>query len=771
MRHILILFVWLIASDTVVAQRTLNLKTLESKEGVEETIPTRDIEEVADGLIVTYTFDRLILQDDPLFENLKLAKVNGFWLNTKEGEPSVPIRWDTFIVPNSESNVVVVDSSYVDLPLELSPSRPLLSNSGNTFYTKESVKPISQYEGYFPKGTIPYTRKNKYREQPLLEVCISPVQYDCVNKKTRIYTKIQYKIQYGEKFNRTRFTAVNNSLKGNPFLQNIALNGSLYTTRNERSGVAQQIATSGYQIISVPKYASAVYKFAEWKRTLGFNVIVSMQSSWDTTSVKNVVSTNNIEHLLIIGGQNDVPGVIRHQVVDGELRYYPTDLYYGCMTSGYNPIIHRGRIPVSTEAEAMTVVNKIIDYEKNPVSDNDFYNTAVHCAYFEDQKDPYYGRDGYEDRRFTQTSERIRNRMLSLINTVYRVYWTEMVVTPTHWNYGDYGYGEAIPNELLVSNYPWDGNASNITNHINNKAFYVLIRDHGNVQEWAYPYYSTNHINSLENGNYLPVVFSICCLTGKFNESNCFCEAFLKKEDGGCVAIYGATQSSLSGANDVLAEGMFDAIWPSSDLLPHFPTTNPSSYYTPTPTPTYRLGQILDQGLKRVDEAYLGTLTRSWYPRYTSELFHCFGDPSMMICTESPSTFTNASIVRQDGVITVNTGGETATITYYNRRTGLIESFVGTFHTYTDDPEISICISAHNKVPYIDMGSIYIQNTTLSNSGYYEANTINVGNHVTTNQAQGDVFFLQGNYKLAGNEIELHPGTNISVGASVEIGR
>ena len=69
------------------------------------------------------------------------------------------------------------------------------------------------------------------------------------------------------------------------------------------------------------------------------------------------------------------------------------------------------------------------------------------------------------------------------------------------------------------------------------------------------------------------------------------------------------------------------------------------------------------------------------------------------------------------------------------------------------------------------MGSIYIQNTTLSDGGYYEANTIKVGNHVTTSQAQGDVYFLQGNYKLAGNEIELHPGTNISVGASVEIGR
>ena len=64
---------------------------------------------------------------------------------------------------------------------------------------------------------------------------------------------------------------------------------------------------------------------------------------------------------------------------------------------------------------------------------------------------------------------------------------------------------------------------------------------------------------------------------------------------------------------------------------------------------------------------------------------------------------------------------------------------------------------------------LYIQNQTLANSGYYEAKTIKVGKNVTTTQPQGEVNFSQGNYNLVGKQIELHPGTRISVGSTMKI--
>lgn len=131
----------------------------------------------------------------------------------------------------------------------------------------------------------------------------------------------------------------------------------------------------------------------------------------------------------------------------------------------------------------------------------------------------------------------------------------------------------------------------------------------------------------LNNGSKLPVVFSINCLTGKFNHvRDCFAETFLKKENGGCVGIIAASEASLSGYNDALSEMMFDAIWPSNVLRIDMPDFGPD-HRENVAKPVYELGRILDMGMK-----YLSVIEGVYLNRmYTRELFHCFGDPSMKI--------------------------------------------------------------------------------------------------------------------------------------------
>ena len=765
--------------STLSAQKTIYLDTKKEIIGIEKTTPIREIEKRQDGVVVTYRFNKIALKNDPLYSSAKTIIIDGFWPNNNVGEPAVLSRWDTFVVPDTSAKIVVIDSAFIEFPLEISPARPLLTNSGNDSYSRSNVMPITSYEGFSPSSLISNTRNDNYRGQNLLDVCVTPVQYDYVNKKVRVFTLIQYGIRYNAVDLENSISRLSRErVNGNTFLDNIALNVpslELFHGSNVKSPSLINFS-SNYLIVSTPKYSTAVNRFAEWKRTLGFDVKVEMRESWDTTMVKNFVHeayvTDSIEYLLIIGGHSDVPGVIRNRYFNGKDHYHPTDLYYGCMTNGYTPDIFRGRILANTCEEAMTIIDKIINYEKNPVTDESFYRTSVHCAYFQDD-DQYVGnvitrpKDGYEDRRFVLTSERIRDGMLSVIDSITRVYKTENGVNPTNWNNGTFANGEGIPEELKKPRFAWDGDSTRITTCINQKAFYVLMRDHGSEDCWGDPSYTNSCINNLSNGNYLPVVFSICCFTGKFDVSNCFCENFLKKKNGGCVAIYGATQSSLSGPNDVMAEGMFDAIWPSLNLRPQFGIINAS--YSPTPTPTFRLGQILDQGLKRSDEAYLNT-SCAWYPRYTSELFHCFGDPSMMIYTAQPTVYSNAVITRQsDGMIYVNTGGVRSKITFYNRRTGEVFSCIGYTVSHTGDSETSVCISAHNKIPYLDAGTLYIQNQTLNNGGYYEAKVIKVGKHVTNTQPVGEAVFSHGDYHLVGKEIKLNSGTTISVGTSMEI--
>lgn len=745
---------WAICMPTI-AQRTLNLNTMEMSTGINKSMPTRDIEYDSDGVTVTYHFNSILINEDPLYDGASIIKIDGFWPSHSVGKPAILTRWDTFVIPDGKFKLALLDSTIVEYPLELSPARPVLSDFDYETHTKDNVKPIAAYKGLYPAALIPVTRKNMYRDKTLLEVCVCPIKYDYHNRKVRFYKEFKYKVYYNTDNEETS----NNYdyCSRNTFLNNIALNVSHNSPLESRASTSL-LPNSHYLIITVPKYAEAANRLAEWKRTLGFDVHILSKSSWTTTQIKDTIKNaySDIEYLLIIGGQSDVPAKSSNLI-----SIHRTDLYYGCLTTGYTPSIFRGRIPIRTPNEANIVVNKIINYEKNPCTIPSMYNTAIHCAYFENDS-----QSGYEDKRYTLTSERIRDYMLQIGKTIHRVYYTQSNIYPTYWNNGTYANGEPIPNELHKPNFAWDGDSTDIINYINQKSFYILYRDHGNIYEWSHPQFTVNNINSLNNGHAQPVVFSICCKTGNFDVSNCFCETFLKKENGGCSAIFGATEDSWSGHNDVLIEGIFDAIWPSSALWPSIPTAN--GINTNAPTPTFRLGQILDQGLRRVDEAYLGIgLERR--TQCTYELYHCFGDPSMMIYTDTPTPFSNASIVRQNGSIYVNTGGATATITYYNRRTGNVENYSGTTHTHTDDPEISVCISAHNKIPYIDAGTLYIQNATLTNSTYYEAKMIKVGNNVTTTQTQGDVNFSQGSYKLIGDQIELHPGTTISSGTTIEI--
>ena len=266
---------------------------------------------------------------------------------------------------------------------------------------------------------------------------------------------------------------------------------------------------------------------------------------------------------------------------------------------------------------------------------------------------------------------------------------------------------------MLKPAFAWDGNEGDIRRAINSGVFYVLHRDHGLVDCWENPYFSVKHVDMLQNGDLLPVVFCVNCDNGAF-QADCLAERFLRKQGGGAVAVIAASDISYSGYNDALACGLFDAIWPEPGLRPKFPGVN--SLGGETPAPTYELGQILDQAQVRVSETFgspdpsvsSNEKNDSFCRIVTKEIYHCFGDPSMQICTEMPAPFSGVSVTRGNGCVTVGNGGETARITFVNRRTGEVVSHIAPSAVYTtaDFEDVDVCVSGHNRIPYIDAGKL-----------------------------------------------------------------
>lgn len=749
-------------------QQSIHLSSGLTEDNVLLSAPTRNLKVLQDGVEVTYVFSVANIQKDDLYEGTYLWKMDGFGSEDETSKPSVLQRTDQIQIPSGKTaSVEVVSAEYKEYNYELAPARPPLTDSGNETYTKNNVKPIDVSLGIYPKDVVRKIDEQVYRGQKILNVEVFPIQYDVTRKVVRAYTKIAYKVKFVDASTRSSLddvVATPASISADDsFLKNTTISSSP-SARLEAYNTLGQNNTKGYLIVTIPKYAAAVNRLAEWKRTLGYDVTVQEKDSWSTEEVKGIISNlynkGNLYYLLLFGDYEDVPSYTSKTMGISHV----SDLRYGCMDGANDntPDIHRGRISVTNISEANTVVDKIIQYEKNPVSDAAFYNTGVNCAYFQD-----LDMDGYADRRFAQTSEDVRNYLTNLGYNITRIYTAYTNVTPKKWS-KYYSRGEDIPAELKKPLFAWNGSVTDVNNAINQGAFYVLHRDHGDVGGWGDPTYQSSDILKLTNGNKLPVVFSLNCLTGQYNGKTCFAETFLRKQNGGCVGILGATEVSYSGPNDVFAGGLFDAIWPNPGLRIVLPGQNSTGT---TPTPTFAMGQVLDQGFARLAEIYG---SNNSYTQYTKELFHYFGDPSMQIYTSKPTEFTNVQIVRGTNNVTVSLSNTSANISFYDKTTGKVLSYIGNTASFstTTPQSITVCVSGHNKIPFVQEGigtsTIYIQNETVSGSRTYDADLIKIGSSVTSSKQTGPVVFSNGTINLNAKEIIIEPNTTINESTTIK---
>ena len=230
----------------------------------------------------------------------------------------------------------------------------------------------------------------------------------------------------------------------------------------------------------------------------------------------------------------------------------------------------------NNEAQLQVMVTKFLEYERNPNTNFDFYNKPITAL-------------GWQTERWFQICseavggffKKVYNKLPTRINAIYSgsptTTWSTNVNTPTVVAYfgpaGTY-YIPLTPDSLGG----WSGGtAQMVINAINAGSFMLQHRDHGSTSGWGEPAFVSSHISSLTNtGTNLPYIFSVNCLTGKYNlSSECFAEKFHRYtyngQNAGCVGILAASETSYSFVNDVFVWGMYDNMWP--EFMPTFGTT------------------------------------------------------------------------------------------------------------------------------------------------------------------------------------------------------
>ena len=744
--YLILLFVFS-CIDTF-AQQTFNLGNSEYLDYMQNTFPTRNIVNTDDGIIITYYFENITVYPDSEFVGARTVHIDGFGDNMIEEEPLFPVRYDTYGNFKGEfHSITMVDSSFIDIPMELSPARKPLMES-KELLTIEQTKPIKSYDGFFPSTTISYCELGQVKNRQLLKMRITPVLYDHTNKTARFFKKISFKISTGTESHlyKTSSFSVDN------YLNNITENQVV--TNYTRTDTVETI-NNDYLIITTSGLEPAVSLFAEWKRTLGYNTQIVSRDVWDVDAIKAIIgnfyNADHFQYLLFVGDENIIPpSGYEYYSANGKTFYFPYDLDYLKFDNNDHSLdIIMGRLPVSNMEEARVIFKKIQNYELNPDSTTSFYNNVLLSTYFQDSE----SNPGYASHNYVESTEEVRTYLIAKEKTVNRVYFTESNVIPLY-----YQIGHPVPNELRKPGVAWDGDSADIKELIDDGTFLAIHRDHGWETRWYAPKYDTNDISSLVNGTKLPVVFSIDCQTGEYDyqDEESFVEAFLKHNDGGCVGIIAASGVTYTTPNNYLLKALIDVIWPNPGIMD-------SNIYEGR-TPVYKLGEILYQGLARANP---------YYPQIQNKkLYHCFGDPSMRIYTSKPSVFENINVVRNTNNVYVNTNNDETEIAIYNKSDGNISLFKGRSVTVPCDPNNTIVtISAPNKITYVDSpyATAYIQNQRVIGYRTYSTTQIYSGSYVDLNRPFGNVVFSGGLIELNNSSIEINGQTTIESNTSFTI--
>ena len=642
----------------------------------------------------------LQLQDGSVISTLYAPGASSY----EVGKPDIPIFAKWILVPNGTTPILRIDEGVPRIVknIDIAPVQPPkmdFEGAPDPPFTKDEAT-------YSTNADVPglfaeIKAVNRVRGQDCAIVWIYPYQYNPVRQELSIYENLTIEIEFdGE------VEAPPANLKSKPFesvFRRLAINANevlaveeniLQTLQDDEEAILNDDedflidgngVTGGcdYLIICPSAFQGAADTLADWKRLSGFRtkVVTTTTTGSTASNIETYIDGSQSwspapSYVLLVGDAEYIPCfyVLTHAsdpttptyggMMQGKVA---TDRYYGDTNGDEYADLYVGRLPADTNLEALTMIQKIISYERyppNPATYSTYYTKAGVAAYFQDNDD-----NSYADRRFAKTSEDIYQYLTASAGyTADRIYCTNST-TPTNWSTESWAIfendtsGAALPSYLLKPTFPWNGSTSDITTTVNNGIFLLTHRDHGSrlmysqnpsgywyPGGWADPEFRGTHAAALSNLQLLPVVWSLNCQTGWFdNETDeasydyysggsvfcefysnagdeCFCEEFMLNSLGGAVGVIGSTRVSYSGHNDRMTWGWMDAIWP--DFIEYHSGSYGGS------TPVYQMGPAFEYGRNYY-------LTKYWYgwdsTQTAIEEFHWFGDPTMEMHTGVPA--------------------------------------------------------------------------------------------------------------------------------------
>ena len=493
------------------------------------------------------------------------------------------------------------------------------------------------------------------RGLPMYLLEIPAGQYNPMTQELKLFKNVQINVHFKGGTGFLPDDITNGFDNGSVFVASTALNRASALATRFPGGI-REILGEELLILAPSVFRDEADRLATWKRTKGIatNVVeVGDGTRYNTADLIRALIKSHYDHdrikpsyILLFGDSDRIPTSEMGAPIEVGAATIGSDWPYAVMGTPETstvPDFAVGRIPEKSNFEMAIVVDKIIKYEQTPPAAPAFYGHAAIASQFQCCRDGVSA--GTDQRAFVETSEFARNVLAGQGKTVDRIYTETGTDTPRR-----YFDGTALPAALAPgSGFAWTGATADISTAYNAGRFLVIHRDHGGPDQWVNPFFGLDQIDALTNGDLTPVVFSVNCASGLFDNEQVpgvmgtatdgvyVAERMLRKLAGGAVGVLGDSRNSPTWANNALLRGYMDAIWPNAI----------SSFGSATSK--RRLGDILNHGktymLTQVGIGPAGAMPSADEATAELRLWHCFGDPTLEIWTANPHSFALPSVL------------------------------------------------------------------------------------------------------------------------------
>jgi hypothetical protein len=472
------------------------------------------------------------MRDEGEFATIELLD-EGF--STNIGQSKLPMMRAMVEIPQgSNPEIVILSDSWesttlsrLTLPDQIIPVQPSVEKDKGTPDSADFVIDTDFYnqDVFFPIDTVNIVETGEIRGRRFALVEISPVQYNPSTCELRIMSSCNVEIQLDT--SNLEQTYQNMQRYYSPRYENLFKATFINYGELEYDIVFSEKDPQGFLFIVYDDFFDEIQPLVDLKESHGYDVTVTK-----TSDIPGGPTIANIEnyiddaytnwptpptYILLVGDTGQIP--TKTSGLQGGVSC--SDLYYVTINpEDYIPDIYIGRFPAATASQVTAMVEKTVYYESGGFLSNEWTKKGVFIASSD------YG----------QLAEETHNYV--------------------------------IDNYLTPNNYTCDkiyqasgGSTSNIFDSLNDGRSLCVYSGHGYPGGWSCVPFDKTDVSSLTNTDMYPFVCSHACSTSTFDDAECYGETWLRVENKGGIAFWGASASTYWDEDDILEKRMFQACW------------------------------------------------------------------------------------------------------------------------------------------------------------------------------------------------------------------